>query len=163
LLNAISAVRTGFRGTDLGFGYTLPEAPVGTDRSRTKVMEAMVAATSGLTLPTPSGTPSPLSILDATRPRLFPNERLVSLPALAYFYAYSLSVRAGYAARRVSGPSLSVLSRVEHSPSIAERSPRQFDMPQPRLSVLSPRRLKFDVYLGRHADFVTADEQRAMP
>src|SRR5207302_204902 len=33
LVNAISAARTGFRGTDLGFGYEIPKTPAGVGRS----------------------------------------------------------------------------------------------------------------------------------
>ena len=164
LLNAISAMRTGFRGTDLGFGYTLPEAPAGDNRARTLVMEAMTPATAGLPAPRPVD-PSDLPVREAARPRLFRNERLVTLPDLAYFYEYTLSARAAYLGRRPAVPALSVLSRPEASPSPAERSPRQLAIPRPRLAVATgpPLRVTAEVFLARHADLLTGPEAAAAP
>lgn len=91
LLNRISAIRTGYRGCQLTFQYSLVDHDEPDKRWEKIVQKIMVEATTETVVDSsPVIVPTPRS--STAEVRLFRHERLITLEEIPYFYAVQLSV-----------------------------------------------------------------------
>jgi hypothetical protein len=127
LYNAISAVRTGYKGCDFSFTYEI----IKRNELKNLVESIEQKPNSQLIAPSHESTVIPGRDQESSI-RLFRHERLVTLADLPYFYQYSLEVRSLFKVRQ----SRSVDAQ---NPKFAQRKPSQISIFQPTIRKISDK------------------------
>ena len=100
MLNGISAVRTGYKGYELTFGYLMLDrgeaVPTRLDQILTHIVEV-----TDKKIPDPEPQVEPVDLDERFKVHLFRNERIFTLTDLPFFYKYGLTPRSQYRARVV--------------------------------------------------------------
>jgi hypothetical protein len=135
IYNQISAIRTGYKGTDLVFRYDLVDRDSLDPQNLVRLLEKMQKVDNP-NVPEPQRRLGPVPINNESGIRLFRHERMVSLPDLPFFYRYRMDARSLFATRPVDTvelqPSEILPLDPDRSPS-AERGPSQLNLFQPTI------------------------------
>jgi hypothetical protein len=140
IYNQISAIRTGFKGCELGFRYDLIQGPSGPEKEflLSDLLKEVNVTTTANPVQLPESKIKTVPVNDSMVIRLFRHERLQSLSDLPFYYRYRMDVRSLYRSRTVDAATLGeadVLSQDPGKSPYGERQPSRFGLFQPSIKI----------------------------